>query len=298
LLTACSRKGYIVLTDRSPLTVAANWLEDNWSSFFLIVGAIGLALAGVLVSKEHDDLSWLYSTSYGRWFSIASLLSCTGGVGSIKKDLSTSQLREKSRRVEQDRKTFSEILPDELWVLSNKVLKFGVTERVSVFRYINGENGNTTNTRRENEEVKGCFILLAREAQNPMFQRPGRKIYSEDQGVVGLVLHHGQFMCDGAPDPNTNPSDYYVWVQRNLKISEEVAKLRTMQARSYAGFRINDFNNKFAGVIVFESSSPQGLNFQTLETVMGNEECDRLARLLERSKPFEPKPLVALKGGY
>jgi len=267
-----------------------SWLEDNWANLVLTIGTIGFALSGVLAGKSEGDWKWLYASDYGKYFSVSCVLSVIGGFASWRKQRSTSELKETNRRMEQDKQSYSEILPDELWVLSNRVLRLGVSERISVFRYRESES--------ENDEAGGLFILITRQAQNPKFQRPGRKVYPEDQGVLGAVLNEGKMFCDDFPDPESQHDEYFNQVERHLGIPKKIAKQRTMQARAYAGFRINDFNSNLAGVIVFESTNPSGLNIKELENLMSGEECDRLARLLERSKPFEPKPTIALMGGY
>lgn len=266
------------------------WLEDNWANCVLMIGTVGLTLSGLLVSNPDKDWRWLYTSDYGIWFSLSAILSVIGGGVSWRKQASASELKEKNKRMEQDKQSYYEIIPDELWILSNRVLRFSVNERVSIFRYIENQSSDG--------ESKGFFFLLKRYAQNPRFGRPGRKVYPEDQGVVGCVLDNGSFFCDNFPDPDTQYEEYFNQVQMRLRIPKNIAKQRTMQARSYAGFRVNDLNNDLAGVIVFESTNPKGLNFQQLEDLMSREECDRLTRLLERSKPFEPKPTVALLGGY
>jgi hypothetical protein len=162
--------------------------------------------------------------------------------------------------------------------------QFGLTrnERVTVYLY-KGDH----------------FINIVRYSEHPTYIKNGRARYPEDEGMIAKAWENGE--AYEVIDTKYKNKRYNEQLRKRLNITADVADRLTMKARCHAAFVIRDLGNKKnIGVIVFESVSPNGIDYEKIKKAMREIEGERIARLLESCTviSLEPQPVIAAKEGF
>ena len=268
--------GFQALTKKAPDYSDDSWLvkiaksiDGDASTILIVLGTILASFSGMV--QNDQGLGWLLLDVQGRWFFFSSILIIIGTFIGRQERISVQRLKKTVKQHEKDlsiyRQVYTNTIPDEIKVLYNS-LQFNNSERISIFQYSEGQD---------------LYQLLDRYSINNIHKRTGSKVYPGSHGVLGKLLSEDCFFVDRLPDPEKDELNYYSEIRRKIGMLEHVARQRTMQARSYAGFALYDFEG-FAGAIVFESQEPNGLDFEKLKLVMREGESDRLKNLLERTR--------------
>jgi hypothetical protein len=280
----------------------ARFLSPHLTSTALnALSVVGFTFDGVLISinpvKTSNPLSWIYTTNVGIIFSISTLILLLSVILSWREDKHVLQLERKIKFFEENEistKDISEkIFEIELLALW-KNISYTNTERISIYSYSNNYVMGG-----ENNDVEGFFTFLGCYSSNPTYKIPEKvKIYRLGRGCLGLACQDGTYLIENLPDPIQEREDYFNQVVSSLKIDLEDARSQRMHSRSYAGFAItSSTNGSRLGVIVFESTKPQGINKDNLFALMNTDrELYRLELILQPS--FLPRPAQATNEGF
>ena len=259
------------------------FIEEYWSHLCANLGAVMLALAGVMMSADdhhrHDGKTWIT-------FGIGAAVYTGGEIARWKRARRIAELESNVRDLEdsaqQASSDYSSLWEMQLSTLLNDVLKLGDSERVSIYKH----DGSS-------------FVMLGRYSLSPALNRKGRGIYPDTQGVIAESWKTGEVSCTDIPDPGANLAAYIVYSRDKWNIPEETTNSLTMLSRSISAFPITDStDSKRIAVIVFESTSPDGLNPDRIRASLKHGEAKRLTAFIERMRPQEPTPSSAWKVGY
>jgi hypothetical protein len=140
--------------------------------------------------------------------------------------------------------------------------------------------------------------MLGRYSKNPVFNQPGRTIYPQHQGCIGVAWRDGHACVSDLPDPTTALDEYCSRQVNDWHLDQETARGLEMKSRSYAAYAIEDLRGLgTVAVIVFESTRTNVLNCEGLRATVQGPEIRRLVRFLE-TQPVLPNPTYALREGY
>lgn len=185
---------------------------------------------------------------------------------------------------------YQAMFTDLLSTLARRVLNYGMTERVSVYRH---------------DPASKSFSMVARFSENPRFRGPGRRLsYPDDEGVIGEAWTHGFCTPEPLPDADENETEYCRENERRFRVRKEVSKNFRMQSCCYAAFALS---HPFGGgrdniaVVVFESKELGKLKTKRLmEEILGSEgpgdlgpEGERIARFLVSTEAIETRSDLA-----
>ncbi|MCI5049238.1 MAG: hypothetical protein MRY32_02765 [Rickettsiales bacterium] len=156
--------------------------------------------------------------------------------------------------------------------LSKRRFNFGHSHRVSIYKY--------------DKDLK-CFFRVARHCQRVDWSDGGhRESYLSDKGIISKVWKDEDFKIKGLPDREKNFYGYSMELDREgVGLPDDVLKKMRMPSRSYCGFKVHDPNEPHSlGVIIFESTKPNGLKYRRLKRFMHSSEGKLLAQLTESRK--------------
>lgn len=105
--------------------------------------------------------------------------------------------------------------------------------------------------------VEDHFVLVGREADNPMHGKKGRPKYPDNEGFIAKGWSNSPCTESGIPLWKGNGSSYRAHMKRACSITDEVLTKMNMHSRSFYIYRFNnsDAGNPY-GVIVFEKMDP------------------------------------------
>lgn len=140
------------------------------------------------------------------------------------------------------------------------------------------------------------FVLLYRHSDDPEFQKKGRAIYPDDEGIIGAAYHKNKGYVANLPNPN-DALDEWVNAQLSdgLMKSKNTVKSLTMQSRNLFALPIRSGHDKHM-VIVFESLKPNQLVSKTIEKLINSHYGIKLKEDLSMYRDYiEPSPESAKK---
>lgn len=115
-----------------------------------------------------------------------------------------------------------------------------------------------------NKNEVELFELIGRVSDNPELEKPGRRTYPIDKGVISIGWKMGEFLVPELPE-FTNFEDYYAKVKEYADIEKEVVQKINMKSRNYFVYRLK-YNGKPNSILVFESMIPNKLNAENIKT--------------------------------
>jgi hypothetical protein len=184
-----------------------------------------------------------------------------------------------ARQTEQN---YFELFKHQLSLLANTELHFADTERISVYKH-DGE----------------AFVMLGRYSKNPDYDKRGRGLYPDDEGVIGHAWHHGEAADDDLPDFVVVPDDYLEYTRNHWGITEEITRNFTMKSRTYAAFALeHPVRLERVAVVVFESTKVGKLTVDTLRRALETTEGKRIYQFLDMMQSIEPTPSYARSEGF
>lgn len=163
-------------------------------------------------------------------------------------------------------------------------LQFDGNDRISLYKY---------------EHDK--FIMLGRHAERPDLRKPGRGVYSADQGVIGGAWKSGNGSCfvDDLSDPADDLENYINENSVRFQVSREITIGMSMKSRTIAAFCLKDHGGLGrAAVIVFESLAVNRFKEEQLRSIIEGAAGRELSLLLDVLKPFEPSLDLAKGKGF
>ncbi|MEA2719535.1 MAG: hypothetical protein QOJ39_1399 [Candidatus Eremiobacteraeota bacterium] len=102
------------------------------------------------------------------------------------------------------------------------------------------------------------FVRASRFAESPVYGgEGGRTIYPTTQGCIGQAWRDRCAVVTHLPDWATKPDEYLKDSERRCELPPDIARQIRMKSQSYFAHRLRNEERRPAGVIVFESLSPQ-----------------------------------------
>jgi hypothetical protein len=169
-----------------------------------------------------------------------------------------------------------------------KELRFGEGEkkadRITIYAHEDGPGG-------------GYFIPLGRVSFNTVYEKVGRRIYPDDQGVIAEAWRHGEVYRFAYPDPKVKPEAYIAQLGKEGIPAEVVGAIR-MKSRFFYGRRISDAHgHRYLAVLILESKEPNRYTKEELREFFGKNEA-MLSHLVERIGPILPKMTQVREAGF
>lgn len=269
------------MTQKSCPVKIALWLEDNWAQLLTNVGTLFLAISGVLVSADKQDLSWVFLSMHGLLLVSGIALNISGSIFTWKQNTGIRSLNNKYEKLSSwasnHKDGYFQILEETLKLLAENI-NFGDNERISVYKH----DGS-------------AFIMLGRYSSNPEFNKPGRAIYPDNQGCIGEAWRNGSVEAHSLP----LAFDLYCQkLSQTWRFEREVVSSFKMRSRSIAAYGINSRSGRRVAVIVFESIDPKHLDTQKIESALNRSESQRISYLLGKMKAKEPTGKYSIKEGF
>lgn len=202
-----------------------------------------------------------------------------------ERDEARSNLRQAERdyaeAMQQARVDYRERFRDELRILASETLKYGHTERVSVYRF-----------------KRGVFVLLGRYSDNPDFSQPGRTWYASNEGIIGRAWREARAFIGDLPDPELEMERYLAVCSEDYKLDRSVVLGFAMKSRSYAAYALRDLRqNEKRAIIVFESTRTDVLRDGELWTLLQQGAGRRIMGYLDSTQMEEPDPVQIAEEG-
>lgn len=266
----------------------ARQIDHYWAQTATAVGSIGLAVScaflGDALTKSGEQ-PWREAWPGGGLYAFA-LLVLAGTVGSIRQSDNLNSLRSRLAALEHQRAIeTADFLERARQVLVDLAgtLRLGSVGRVTVYRH-DGQ----------------AFIVLARYSEGPTYNGTGRKIYPDDQGLIGFAWQHGEAFVDNLPDPT---ADFPAWEAalqaQGFGLPRNVLEEMNMQPRCLAGIALKAPKSPDrVGVVVFESVTPGAFTLSEVQNLMTRGRGKDLRTYLADNRALAPTPSVARQKGF
>lgn len=236
--------------------------------------------------KDMDQGSWNWRSTYGYIFVFSILGSLVGQMVQLldspgKRSLQIEFKKAVAALSEREESDLA-IIKDELRIIFN-ILSFNSSERISLYIHQNQS-----------------FVMIGRYSSNPDYDKRGRGIHEEDQGVIGRAWREGEAYvndlpaCDGVDDFNYLRDTEMIW-----RIDRSVAQKFVMKSRTIGAYAISDIAGRRAFVLVFESMQENGFSFQRITDLMvSSRENERISLLLDKLRNVTPVLNIASSEGF
>lgn len=144
------------------------------------------------------------------------------------------------------------------------------------------------------------FTLLYRHSDNPEFQKKGRAIYPDNEGIIGDAYHKNIGYVSDLPNPEIDEEEW-IRAQINQKQGKmkhkTVVKKLTMKSCNLLAIPIRSGTDKHI-IIVFESTKKNQLNEKSIKNVLNGPHGLRLNEVLSMYRiHIEPSLEYANKMG-
>jgi hypothetical protein len=140
--------------------------------------------------------------------------------------------------------------------------------------------------------------MIGRYSEDPVYNKRGRSLYPDDEGVIGAAWRSGEATAD-LPDPEEQKELYYQILQEEWNIDRATAEQFEMKSQSFVAKALYDPKGfQRVAIVVVESTQAgildKGKVLRALETTEGK----RIYQFLERKQSLEPDPGYAREEGY
>lgn len=184
--------------------------------------------------------------------------------------------------LEATRGSYYALCSSELTAILRNALDYNDTERISAYRH---------------RKSIGAFQLIGRYSENPVYNRPGRPIYPESQGVIRDAWRAGHATAR-LPDPGSDEKNYYRELENKWNIPRDTAENFTMGSREYVACALYEPQGEHrVAIIVVESDQVGILNKDMVLEVINGEGGKDLYSFLEAMQPIEPDVELPINEG-
>ncbi len=263
--------------------------KDYWSQFLnglstlgIAIGSLGFTLRVAPLPPWHERWEvWLFwSSIVGAGVSIYATAKNSQSLSGLTEERnsllqSVARLRSLDEEIQQK---YSDLCSLHLSALMSR-MGLMPNDRVSIYKH----NGNAS------------FYRVARYSTHPDHAKPGRSIYPDDEGCIGLAFREGSAFDEALP---ANPARYENCLAESWHVPAEVARRLTMKSRSIAAFALQKpIGGRRFAIIVFESMASGRID-QECRDRFTLEERAGIIQWLETMERFEPKPSEAQQEGF
>jgi hypothetical protein len=261
---------------------AIDFLGESTPTIVLALAGTGFAISSF--AQQADAFSDLWLTWPGRLLIISGLAVVAATVFGIRQDISRVKLLDEKRHVEvQMAKMQAGYGRIFSFLLKEVQRSLGTDSRTRISVY--GHDGQ-------------AFVLLGRQADNPLYTRPGRPFFRETEGCIGMAWQDGEAVVQNLPDPDQDMNNYLNEASHQCKIPRGVVRKLNMKSRAYYSKAMNKpgGGNRIA-VLVVESRNPT-LPVEEIRGYLSGPEGQRLSQIIDSFEPFEPQPSIAAGAGF
>lgn len=119
------------------------------------------------------------------------------------------------------------------------------------------------------KHTENKFILMGRFSINPAYNRKGREIYSDNEGLINVGWEKGCVKLFNIPAWVGNGREYKSAIRKHCEISDNTLKLISMKSCSFFIKRIEseDARNPL-GIVVFEQLQSSEIDSKSLEDIL------------------------------
>ena len=234
------------------LSAWQTFLRQWWADFSVIASGVGFVVISPWEKIAASQGSWFLNTWEGR---LTILLCILFSAGNIYKIIKSSKEQNQDAVIASLEKKLGEqldplIVTDIFVKLLYFNLDFGITERITLFKYVRSKNS---------------FVRIARYAKNQTYNKRARVEYSVNEGCLGEAW--GLDFCETEilPDYNLDKTKYLEISKKRWKLPAKTVSKLSMKSRRYCGLKIYQpgITGKPIGVIIFETISEDFPNGKT-----------------------------------
>lgn len=234
----------------------------------------------------HDGFASFALSAPGVVFLAGFALVLVGAIAGVRRTRTVRPLLKKLEQYEalseQFVGTHYELCSTTLARISRDTLRYGNTERISVYRHRGGN----------------AFQVMGRHSEDMKFKLKGRPIYPADQGILGKAWRQRVATAE-LPDPHTQPEQYYRVLRDEWGISEQVAKNFTMKSRSLvACARLDAKGIDPVVVVVVESTRAGRIDEDRVTETVNGKDGDLIYDFFEMMEFLEPNLEDTLGEGF
>ncbi len=272
-----------------PLEERWPWLEDVWPQLPSAFAAIAFAYVGVSLSLslEEEDPWWFVTSTPGVVFFIGTALALIGAFVNARRNRALRPLRKRVEKLEgileQVPGHYYDLCSYALADILRGTLRLDDTERISVYRH----------------RGKGAFQIIGRYSENPKFAQLGRRVYPDNEGVIGHAWEHETATADNLPDPEEEPEHYYQILESEWNIRRETAENFTMKSRNLVACALYEPKGvERVAIVVVESTRVGILDVGKVTQAVKGEEGKRIYLFLEKMQALEPDIEYPMEEGF
>lgn len=249
---------------------------------FIGTGASGAGIGILLSFSDNGDLATSISLLVG-----GTLLFILGLVLRTKNEKRHSELQnnllELENSIEQMSTSIRQHCIDVLRVIGETKLGF-----------TSGTGGHCRISFYLHDPLANIFTLNARYSHDPVFLKPGRSTFPDDQGVISKCWRspHGE-IYRSVPIRFEADKAAYSREQRKLGLSVDDARKLRMKSQLYFGWRVRDKSvSHQVGVFIVESTHPTRWSAEQLRCLF-EDEAENLRSVAELLMPWARQPVLA-----
>lgn len=255
------------------LPKAIEWFFKNWHTLAGLASGIVLILASGMVNPS----------ARGLYFAAAALAVAGSLRGLLLKPTYMDLLRSNEQYEESlgnHQAALKGVIETSLRALADDLGIWRADCRISCYTH-NGQ----------------AFVMLARRSDNPAYAVPGRALYPEDQGVMGVAWREGSKVETRLPVQDDRL--YRQKLASEYRMRGQVVENLTMKSASLVAVRITDpRSGKHLGVIVMESTAPLGVSGGVYNRLIGSSYWRTFQELMSTSADMLPNMVEAKKKGF
>ncbi len=234
-----------------------------------------------LLADTKSDLDTIVMFGYS-WKQMNPVLTASGVIlgaigiviSGIEKSKVTSflvleaELEQSRKKVEATRRDYFELCSTTIKYCFKEFFdSAGGQGRVSLYRYIDDH-----------------FVLVGREAQNPLHGKRGRPKYPVNEGFIAKGWSSSPFIDSGIPVWKGNGSSYRAYMKKACSITDDVLTKMNMHSTSFYVYRFNNTDaGKPYGIIVFEKMDPSPIPSTVIDPAFARHH-DQIVALLKGMK--------------
>lgn len=243
------------------IVIFRDYYPEYRTELFTFVGTYLFFICGL---KSNSTSIVIFNKTWEEITPFIILLACIITLVSVMFSILAKQKKnnlKEYKKAFEDMKERVDSIKSEYYRLCSDNLKFLFQE----FFENSGGNGRVSLYK----HLDNKFVLMGRFSINPAYNKKGREIYSDNEGLINIGWEKGQVKLSNIPTWVGNGREYKSFIRKYCEISDSTLKMIGMKSCSFFIKRIeNEDARNPLGIIVFEQMQPCEINSDAIENIL------------------------------